>query len=91
MLAAVLLSLAMIQPPNQGDLSRMFATLAEGLAAEEDPAEGLIKERVKALQEAREAQDIKKWLRAAMPRTVGMTISLMTRSLSSRVMIGGGE
>src|SRR5579872_1636194 len=59
----------MIQPPNQGSLARMFASLAEGLAAEEDPTEGLIKERVKALQEAREAKDVKKWLRAAMPRT----------------------
>lgn len=69
MLAPLILACAMILPPNQGSLSQMFAQLAEGLGAPEDTAELQVQDRVQALRDARDAKDIKGWLKAAMPRT----------------------
>ncbi len=59
------LAALMITPPNVGNLAQMFAEVAAGLRVQVDP----IDRRIKALQEAREAKDIKGWLKAAMPRT----------------------
>lgn len=64
---ALLLAAAMIQqtPESRASLAKLVSQLAEGLLVQEDP----FKDRVRALQEARERKDIKAWLKAAMPRT----------------------
>ncbi len=54
-----------LQAPHLKGLSEMFAEIGQGILVEVDPLE----DRIRALQEAREAKDIKKWLKAAMPRT----------------------
>ncbi len=62
---------ALLQGPHAAGLSAMFAEVAAGLRVEEDP----LNDRIRALQEAREAKDIKKWLKAAMPRVYSLAFS----------------
>jgi hypothetical protein len=53
----------MIQPPNSGSLAQMFAQLAAGLEAPQDPLE----DRVAAARAAAARKDILGWGKAVMP------------------------
>lgn len=62
----------MIQNPHQASLAQILGDVSEQMLVQVDP----IEDRIKALNEAREIKDpvekIKRWLRAAMPRTYGL-------------------